>query len=98
HLVLSPVAARRRVVRCLPKWAIETAGVLHRVAENGPLLMAGLIQRGANRGDHTVPHPARREHVRFGLGMTHRVSAENVERSFIVDGAIPQHATGSMTG
>ena len=69
HLMRPPIAERGRPFRRLSKRPVERGCVLDRVGEDRDTLEALAVERRADRADHAVDHPARRNDVRARLAV-----------------------------
>ena len=73
HLVAAPVAELRRAFRRVAERPVQrgrrTSAAYARIAV---VACAGLVERGTDRADLPVHHPARRDHVGAGIGLRDR--------------------------
>ena len=99
HLVLPPVAERRRAVGGLAERPVEGAGVLHRVAQDGRRRY-GPPRRARREWRRTMPSimPLGATMSAPGVRVAHRDPAENLEGGVVVHAALPEHAAVAVAG
>ena len=88
----------RRRIGSFAERAIESAGKLCRVRQDGNVLIAGFIQRSADSGDATVHHVRRRDDVHPRLGLCDRGPGQQLQRGVVEDLVLFGRNSGNTGG
>ena len=78
--------------------AVEAGGVFRRVGHDLHILVARLVERGADGGDTAVHHVGRRDDIAAGVCLAHGLAAERLNCLVIHDLAIAQDAVMAVVG
>ena len=78
--------------------AVESRRVFRRVGHDLYILVAGIVERRADRGDTAVHHVRWRDDIASGIRLAHRLAAEHRNGLVIHDFAVTQDAVMAMVG